>query len=145
MSRPSLLAVPATIMVGCAGMRMDEGAAIQRASKNPDVQARAKERGISAEEAAEQITLIPISAQVLGAQMQLRAQRRNSGPRDPLASEAATYQYQVAPFDVLSVTVWDHPELTIPAGEFRSPEATGHPVVADGTMFYPYAGVIEVA
>jgi polysaccharide biosynthesis/export protein len=64
---------------------------------------------------------------------------------DPLADEAARYQYRVAPYDVLSVTVWDHPELTIPAGEFRSAEATGHPVNADGTFFYPHVGVLRVA
>lgn len=65
--------------------------------------------------------------------------------QDPLASVAASYQYTVAPYDVLQVTVWDHPELTIPAGEFRTPEATGNPVGADGQMFYPHVGVLHVA
>jgi polysaccharide export outer membrane protein len=89
--------------------------------------------------------IIPIDAALLGRQQAMRQETRPTPRKDPLAEVAADYDYRVTAHDVLSVIVWDHPELTIPAGEFRSAEATGHPVAADGTMFYPHAGVIPVA
>ena len=115
------------------GMYMDEGAFRERYA--------GKEDG-AAEGAFE---IIPIDAALLRKQQAARQQERPPPRQDPLAEMAAGYSYRVAPHDVLSVIVWDHPELTIPAGEFRSAEATGHPVAADGTMFYPHAGVIQVA
>jgi len=64
---------------------------------------------------------------------------------DPNAALLGSYQYKVAPHDILSVIVWDHPELTSPTGQYRSPEENGQLVYADGTMFYPFVGYVHVA
>lgn len=49
-------------------------------------------------------------------------------------------EYRIGPGDVVYVTVWEHPELTNPTGEFRDPVSAGRLVSADGSMFYPYVG-----
>ncbi|MGN2243901.1 polysaccharide biosynthesis/export family protein [Frateuria sp. GZRR33] len=62
--------------------------------------------------------------------------------------ELLSYQpedYRIGAGDTLYITVWDHPELTSPAGSQQQTVANGRLVRPDGTLFYPYAGTIKAA
>lgn len=93
--------------------------------------------------ASTQIDYIPVSATLLSHLAQQRPLQPTLNPE--LQEAIASYEYRIAPGDVLTITVWEHPELTIPSGSFRSAEEGGNVVKSDGTVFYPYAGELAVS
>jgi len=123
-----LAALAFACSTGCflaPGLKMDERGAEQRARESDPA-----------------FRVEPITPQLL---IRLADERTNHvPPPDPLGN-AVPGPYTVSPYDVLQVTVWDHPELTVPTGQFRSPEENGNPVNVDGTVYYPHVGVIPVA
>lgn len=53
--------------------------------------------------------------------------------------------YRIGANDALFITVWDHPELTIPGGQQQPSSANARVVRDDGTLFYPFIGSVHVA
>ena len=52
------------------------------------------------------------------------------------------WSYLVGTGDILSVIVFDHPELTLPEGANRTSAESGFRVQSDGTINYPFVGAI---
>lgn len=87
------------------------------------------------------VELVPITPKLI-------AMDKAAAATAAVAPELLSYRpepYRIGPGDTLYITVWDHPELTSPAGPQQQTLANGRLVRSDGTLFYPYVGELKVA
>ncbi|KAB0287432.1 polysaccharide export protein [Vibrio fortis] len=130
-----LLALLPTLLVGCT----TPGTHLTTDDKNVIFPSEEQQ----AADISDVVNLYPLTAQTVS---NYKSQTQSVSQANPeLDVDIAKYEYKVGVGDILNVTIWDHPELTIPAGSYRSASEAGNWVHADGTIFYPYIGTVEVA
>ena len=96
------------------------------------------------DETSDQIVprIIPVTPDLLREQA-ARRQVLDEEVRGLISSQPPA-AYRIGAQDILNVLVWDHPELSNPMGNFQDIQAMGRLVREDGTIFFPYAGVLRV-
>lgn len=57
-------------------------------------------------------------------------------------AEVKAGPYRLGLYDVITVAVWEHPELSMPLGQYRADLAAGQMLDESGNIFYPYVGML---
>ncbi len=90
----------------------------------------------------QQVTLRPLNAQTVLAYGTPTPAVAGIDLLDLLVAKVEPYK--VGPQDIVLVTVWDHPEITLPLGQFRTDAATGMVVDEEGYLYFPYIGRVKI-
>lgn len=89
-----------------------------------------------------QLELISITPKLVAQDV---AARTGNGTYPAALVDYRPSDYRIGAGDILYITVWDHPELTVPAGPQQQADMAGRLVQSDGKLFYPYVGLIQAA
>lgn len=87
------------------------------------------------------VRVVPITPQLI-------ADQASANPPAAMPAALVDYHpgaYQIGAGDTLYITVWNHPELTSPAGSQQQTAANGRVVRPDGTIYFPFAGQVHAA
>ena len=87
-----------------------------------------------------EVKLVPITPELINA--------NPTGQMAQVPQELLNFRqddYRIHGGDTLLVTVWDHPELSTPAGSQQQAVSNGRLVQPDGTFYFPYAGKMNIA
>jgi polysaccharide export outer membrane protein len=112
------------------------------ASPGMKLDVTASSRPSTTEMSGMRVTLRRLDAQAVGAQG-MRASAAPAALSELLSDNPQPYR--IGPQDVLLVTVWDHPEITLALGQYRTDAGSGMVVDEDGYMYFPYVGRLKVA
>ena len=145
----AIVAAFSVLGAGCAVVPGDKAYSLRDQQSAVKLPVRAAD---AAEPVPDNVKIRPITAELIIEQQRLAKPQKASLSPEAVAQDASrkanvqpAVDYKVGPGDVLTIIVWDHPELTTPAGQYRDAASAGTVVAEDGSIYYPYVGTLQVA